>query len=119
MCVVTTKKSIQGKLNDRGTVGLFVGYPQNHTDDVYRILILKTKQIIKARDLIWLNLSYRNQNKSKSNIENSDNEDLSDSESPNVDAKYLAVTEEASTGGLEEKKYEKALKEAFKTEEQV
>jgi hypothetical protein len=25
MCVATTKKAIQGKLNDRGTVGLFVG----------------------------------------------------------------------------------------------
>ena len=60
MCVVTTKKIIQGKLNDRGTVGLFVGYPQNHADDVYRIFNLQTKQIIKSRDLIWLNLNYAN-----------------------------------------------------------
>jgi hypothetical protein len=35
MCVVTTKKAIQGKLNDRGTVGLYVEYPDNHADDVY------------------------------------------------------------------------------------
>ena len=60
MCVVTTKKSIQVKLNDRGTVGLFVGYPQNHADDIYRIFNLQTKQIIKSRDLIWLNLNYGN-----------------------------------------------------------
>ena len=114
MCVVTTKKSIQGKLNDRGTVGLFVGYPQNHADDVYRIFNLQTKQIIKSRDLIWLNLNYGNWIKSKNNMKNSDDEDLSDSESPDVDAKYLAVPEEASTDGIEEKKYKKALKETSK-----
>ena len=100
MCVVTTKKSIQGKLNDRGTVGLFVGYPQNHADDVYRIFNLQTKQVN------WI--------ESKNNMKNSADEDLSDSESPGVDAKYLAVPEEASTDGIEEKKYKKALKEASK-----
>jgi hypothetical protein len=60
MCVVTTKKAIQGKFNDRGTVALFVGYPDNHADDVYRIFNIKTKQIIKSRDLVWLILSYGN-----------------------------------------------------------
>jgi hypothetical protein len=58
MCAVMTKKTIQGKLNDRGTVGLFVGYPGNHANDVYRLFNIKTKQIIKSRDLVWLNLSY-------------------------------------------------------------
>ena len=105
MCFVTTKKRLQGKLNDRGIVSLFVGYPQNHADDVYRIFHLKTKQIIRSRELIWLNLNYEHWNKSKNNIKNSDDEDLSDSESPDVDAKYLAVPEEASTDGTEEKKY--------------
>jgi hypothetical protein len=33
---ITTKKSIQGKLNDRGTVALFVGYPENHAENAYR-----------------------------------------------------------------------------------
>ena len=46
-------------------------------------------------------------------MKNSD-EDLSDSESPDVDAKYLAIPEEASTDEIEEKKYKKALKEASK-----
>jgi hypothetical protein len=47
-------------LIDRGNVGLFVGYPDNHADDVYRIFNIKTKLIIKSRDLVWLNLSYSN-----------------------------------------------------------
>jgi hypothetical protein len=58
-CVVMTKKKIQGKLNDRGTFGLFVGYPDDYyANGVYRIFDIKTKQIIKSRDLVWLNLSY-------------------------------------------------------------
>ena len=114
MCSGTTKKSIQGKLNDRGTVGLLVGYPQNHVENVYRIFKLKTKKIIKSRYLIWLNLNYGNWNKSKNAIKNSDDEDLSDSESADIAAKYLAIPEEASTDGIEERKYKKALKEASK-----
>jgi hypothetical protein len=39
--VVTTKKTIQGKLNDKGTFGLFVAYPDNHANDVYRIFNIK------------------------------------------------------------------------------
>ena len=41
-------------------------------------------------------------------------EDLSDSESPDVDAKYEAVPEEAPTDGIEAQTYRKALKEASK-----
>jgi hypothetical protein len=67
MCVVTSKETIQGKLNDRGTVGLFFGYPDNNANDAYRIFKIKTKQIIKSRDLVWLNLSYGNWNTSKNN----------------------------------------------------
>jgi hypothetical protein len=38
ICVATTKAKIQGKLSDRGTVCVFVGYPNNHANDVYRRL---------------------------------------------------------------------------------
>jgi hypothetical protein len=60
MYVMTTKKAIQETLIDKGTVGLFVGYPEKHANDVYRIFNLKTKQVIKSRDLIWLNLNFGN-----------------------------------------------------------
>jgi hypothetical protein len=78
MCVVTTKKAIKGKLNDRGIVGLFVGYPDNHADDVYRIFNIKTKQIVKSRDLAWLNLSYGNWKSKYNNQQPQDDEDNSD-----------------------------------------
>jgi hypothetical protein len=48
LCIVTTKKTIEGRLNDRGTVCLLVGYPDNHANDVYMICNNKTKQITKS-----------------------------------------------------------------------
>ena len=35
--VVTTKSKIRGKLHDRGTVCVLVGYPKSHEKDVYRL----------------------------------------------------------------------------------
>ena len=58
MGIVTTKKKIQGKLKDRGTVCMFTGYPPNHACDVYRMLNLKTKHIFNSRDIVWLNKSF-------------------------------------------------------------
>jgi hypothetical protein len=55
VCVAATKSKIQGKLSDRGSVCVFVGYPSNHTNDIYRLLILKTNHVMKSRDVIWSN----------------------------------------------------------------
>jgi hypothetical protein len=58
--VVTTKKDIQGKLTNRGTPCMFMGYSNNHAHDVYRMLNIKTKKIINSRDIIWMNTFYKN-----------------------------------------------------------
>jgi hypothetical protein len=50
MVVVTTEKKIKGKLSDRDTVCKFVGYPQNHLDDVY-FLVFSNKIIHKIMEL--------------------------------------------------------------------
>jgi hypothetical protein len=68
MCVATTKNKIQGKLSNKGTVCVFVGYAVNHTDDVYRLLNPKTKSIIKSRDVVWLNKRYGAWIKSKNDV---------------------------------------------------
>jgi hypothetical protein len=110
-----TKKTIQGKLNDRGTVGLFVGYPDNHANDVYRLFNIKTKQIIKSRDLVWLNLSYGYWNKLKNNnIQLQDDEDTSDTEATTEDASDLAETEDATLDEVQIRWQNKALKEISK-----
>jgi hypothetical protein len=55
MYAVMTKANIQGKLNDRGAVCVFLGYLQSHSKNVYRILNLKTNRVVKSRYFIWLN----------------------------------------------------------------
>jgi hypothetical protein len=79
VCVAATKNKIQGKLSDRGSVCVFVGYPSNHASDVYRLLNLKTNHVIKSRDVIWLNKTYGEWMKSKDHPKMTE-DDLSDTE---------------------------------------
>jgi hypothetical protein len=111
MCVVTTKRAIQGKLKDRGTVSLFVGYP---ADDVYRIFNIKTKQIIKSRDLVWLNLSYGNWKLKNNNQQHPDDDDTSDAEVLEEDASDLAQSDNATLDEAEIRKQNKVLKQISK-----
>jgi hypothetical protein len=53
--VITTKDKIQGKLKNRGTPCIFVGFSAHHAHDVYRMLNFETEMIIDSRDIIWLN----------------------------------------------------------------
>jgi hypothetical protein len=68
--IVTTKKKIQGKLKDRGTVCIFVRYSPNNSCDSYRIHNLKTKQIIKARGIVWQNKFFKDWIKKVEEINN-------------------------------------------------
>jgi len=52
-------KKIRSKLSPRGKPCIFVGYPESTTGDVYRMLSLETMRVIKTRDILWLNESYR------------------------------------------------------------
>ena len=63
--VVTTKDKIQAKLTNRGTTCVFMGYTENHSGDVYRMLNLSTNTIILSRDIIWLKKMYKDWIKSK------------------------------------------------------
>jgi hypothetical protein len=71
-----TKKDIQGKLTNRGTPCMFMGYSINHVHDVYRMLNIETKKIINSREIIWMNTFYKNwkdqKDKKKSEVEDDD-----------------------------------------------
>jgi hypothetical protein len=108
MCVVTTKRAIQGKLSDRGTVA------DNHADDAYRIFNIKTKQIIKSRDLLWLNLSNGNWKFKNNNQQPPDDDDISDAEAIEEDARDLAQAEDATLDEAQIRKQNKALKQISK-----
>jgi hypothetical protein len=57
--VIKTKSNIQGKLRDRGTVCLFVGYSVDHAHDVYCMLNLETNYIINFRDIKWFKMYHK------------------------------------------------------------
>jgi hypothetical protein len=58
--VVTTKDNVQGKLKNRGTACIFMGYSVDHANDVYQMFNFNTKRIIHSRDVVWLGKSYKN-----------------------------------------------------------
>jgi hypothetical protein len=60
MGVVTTKADIQGKLANRGTTCMFMGYSVDHSNDVFCMLNAKTRRIINSRDVTWLGKSFKN-----------------------------------------------------------
>ena len=52
---------IKAKLDDRGTVCMFVGYARQHAGDVYQMVNIKTNSVIITRDVSWINKFYREQ----------------------------------------------------------
>jgi hypothetical protein len=62
---VTTKDKIQSNLTNRGTPCIFVGYSENHSKDINRMLKLKTNTEIISRDIIWLKKIHKDRLKKK------------------------------------------------------
>jgi hypothetical protein len=81
--VVTTKSNIQGKLRNRGTVCMFVGYSVYHAHDVYCMLNLETDHVINSRDIQWLKLYHKDWINKSNQLEtiasNHDNNDVIES----------------------------------------
>jgi hypothetical protein len=51
-------KAIRGKLSDRGFPALFIGYPDDHSNDVFEFFNFKTRSVLLSRNVIWLNQVY-------------------------------------------------------------
>jgi hypothetical protein len=73
MCIRNVRKGHQDKLENRGDVCIFVGYPDNHYHDTYRLFNFETKKIIESRDVRWTGKMYGTFKK-KENEEESDEE---------------------------------------------
>jgi hypothetical protein len=46
-------------LREGSKVAMFLGYPESHSKDTYRMWNIKTKRMILSRDVLWLNKSYK------------------------------------------------------------
>ena len=49
---------MKGKLRDRWTQAIFVGYVDYHAGNVHRFVNMKTKKIIQSRDVTWRSKLY-------------------------------------------------------------
>ena len=59
MCVkAERRKNLQGKLENKGNLYFFLGYPEEHSSDTFRIMKVKTKTICFSRDVKWLGKTY-------------------------------------------------------------
>ena len=52
-------KKMRSKLDNRGKTCMFVGYADDHSEDVHRFLNINTKRIIMSRDARWLNIIWK------------------------------------------------------------
>ena len=57
---VTKREKILGKLEERSTKMIMVGYATNHSGDVYRMYDPRTKCIILLRDVKWASWTNKN-----------------------------------------------------------
>jgi hypothetical protein len=53
-----TIDKIKSKLTNRGFPAMFVGYPPNHSNDVFQFMVFSRRSIITSRNNISLNKSY-------------------------------------------------------------
>jgi len=51
-------KKIRAKLADHGFPCLFIGYPDSHADESYRMFNLETKKAILTRNVLQLDKNY-------------------------------------------------------------
>jgi Reverse transcriptase (RNA-dependent DNA polymerase) len=50
-------RKIKSKLTNRGFPAMFIGYPPNHSNDVFQFMVLGMR-IITSRNVVWLNKTY-------------------------------------------------------------
>lgn len=56
--MVAKRDKIKAELANRGGILIFVGYLQDHADDVYQFYNPVTRKIIQLRDVVWLGKLY-------------------------------------------------------------
>jgi hypothetical protein len=122
MGVVKTKSDIQGKLINRGTTCVFVGYSVNHSNDVYQMLNLDSKRIIHSRDIIWLERNFKTWSKSKVSTEKLDDDDdfiVKPTENPVVNSDISSNQQPALNERTKEKVHRqlKRLESSYNPEE--
>lgn len=52
--IISVRKRIKGKLDDRGFEAIMLGYADDHAGDCYRMYNPKTRHVLLTRDVTWM-----------------------------------------------------------------
>ena len=56
----SARGKMKSKLTNHGFPAMFIGYPTNHSNDVFQFMVLSRRSIITSRNVVWINKSYGN-----------------------------------------------------------
>jgi Reverse transcriptase (RNA-dependent DNA polymerase) len=56
--IINNGNKIQGKLNNKGFPAMFIGYPEDHTSNVFQFINLETQSLILSRNVTWIEKMY-------------------------------------------------------------
>ena len=57
--MMSKRKKLMRKYENRGEMGIFVGYHQDHSHSVYRIFKLESQNVFLTKDITWLGMLYK------------------------------------------------------------
>eukprot|EP01083_Nonionella_stella_P004795 13981_1 len=60
MCVVSDRRKIKAKFDDRGKTGIWLGYAEGHAVGTYRVYNPETKKVILSRDVTFIHAEHEN-----------------------------------------------------------
>ena len=89
--IVKIASDMSSKLQERGTICMFIGYCDDHGSDAYEMFNPKTKRYYKTRDVIWLKRMFYNDNNvevimqpviEQENKEKENNDEVEDDDDP-------------------------------------
>ena len=66
--IVSNKSTNTNKLQNKGIMCMFVGYPDDHAGDCYRMYDPKTSRILTTRDVRWIGKYYYGHDKIKKEV---------------------------------------------------
>ena len=58
MAIVKQNQKMK-KLTPKGRVAMFLGYPDKYSSDTIKAIYMNTWKETKARDILWMDLTYR------------------------------------------------------------
>ena len=104
---ISDGKKMRSKLDTRGRTGIFIGYADDHAENVHRVINIQTKKISLSRGIKWLNSFWKEYKKRKDDSKklvdefyshDEDDQTLEESESEEPKENEIKETKDSDDG---------------------